>query len=137
MPRGSLSWDGEGQGDEPVGEPDRSGEKKSEQDRRRGRHAGDDQERCRHRRQRECRAHGKVEFAADHQNRDADRDESDLGQESENAAQIVARQKSARRARFEQRRKQDEQRDARQFRFFEVDSEQIPHGRPGRSHVVK
>ena len=124
------TWDGEGQSDKSVGESDRGGEQEAEQNRRKGRHAGNDQERGRHRRQRECRADRKVEFAADHQNRDADRDESDLGQQSENAAQIVAREKSACRARFEQRGKQDQQRDARQFRLFEIDSEQIPHDAP-------
>ena len=73
----------------PFAKPDGGGEQKTEQDRREGRHAGDDQERRRHRRQRERGADGKIELAADHQNRDADRDEPDLRQQPENAAQIV------------------------------------------------
>ena len=78
----------------PFTNPIAAASRRPRQNRRESRHAGDDQERRRHRRQRERRANRKVEFAADHQNRDADRDEADLGQQSENAAQIVGGQKS-------------------------------------------
>ena len=57
----------------------------------------------------QSRTDREVELAADHQDRDTDRDEADFGQQSENAAQIVGRQKNAVRARFEHHGEQNQQ----------------------------
>ena len=58
-------------------------------------------ERSRHRHEREGRADREVELAANHQDRHPDRDEADLRQQPENAAQIVRRQEDAAGPHFE------------------------------------
>ena len=88
--------------------------------------------------ERKGRADREVELAANHQDRHPDRDEADLRQQPENAAQIVRRQERAAGPHFEDEGENDEQRGAGQLRLLEIDAKQVSQsrsisGRSGRS----
>ena len=103
--------------------------------RRPERNAGIEHERDAHRHDRENRADGEIEFAANHQHREADRHRSDLGQQSEHAADVLKREEDAIRPDLEERRQRDEENNPGQLGLLQINLDALFIGIFGRAAV--